>query len=447
MTPRNTTFRLSFLLLALAVLLVGATVTQAQDPVTLRYALWDTNQLPEYQKCADRFTEANPNIEIKIEQLGWSDYWTAITTGFISGETPDVFTNHLAKYPEFVELGQLVDIQPLVERDGVATDIYYPGLADLWTRDGARYGLPKDWDTVAVVYNVEMLEAAGIDPAIMDTWTWNPQDGGEFEQVIAQLTIDANGNNGLSPDFDKDNVVQYGFSPMNTDGIGPYGQTEWSMFAVSAGFEYNEGVWADHYHYDSPVLAETLQWLADLWLVKGYAPSYADQTGLGRTALFQSGQVALVIDGSWMIGTYLSSEFPVAFGRLPAGPEGRKSMFNGLADSIWVGTQHPEEAWEWVKFLASEECQQIIGESGVVFPAIPSAADASLQARENDGVDVSAFVDQANEEGGTFLFPITDYAGEITTIMNEATDRIALGQVDAATALAEANIEVNGLFQ
>ena len=48
---------------------------------------------------------------------------------------------------------QLVDVQPWVERDSVPTDIYYPGLADLWVKDGARYGLPKDWDTVAVIYN------------------------------------------------------------------------------------------------------------------------------------------------------------------------------------------------------------------------------------------------------------------------------------------------------
>ena len=32
-------------------------------------------------------------------------------------------------------------------------------------------------------------------------------------------------------------------------------------------------------------------------------------------------------------------------------PNGRKSMFNGLADSIWVGSKHQDEAWKWVKFL------------------------------------------------------------------------------------------------
>lgn len=430
-------------ILALTLLMVVGGVA-AQDKVSIRYWLWDTNQLPPYQECATNFMAENPNIEVVIEQLGWGDYWTGITTGFVSGEAPDVFTNHLAKYPEFVVLGQIYDIQPWVERDGVATDIYYPGLAELWAKDGGRYGLPKDWDTVAVVYNVEMLEAAGIDPAIFDTWTWNYEDGGEFEQVIAQLTVDANGNNGLSADFDKSNVAVYGFG--NNGAGGPYGQTEWSMFTNSTGWVHNNGTWGDEYYYDDERFINTIQWLSDLSLVKGYAPPYADQTGLGRYALFQAGKTAMGIDGSWMIGSYLGSDFEVGFARLPAGPEGRKSMFNGLADSIYIGTPHPEESWEWVKYLGSEACQTVVGQSGVVFPAIPSAAELSLQVRADVGVDVSAFTDQAAEEGGTFLFPITDFGGEINTIMSEAMDKILLGEAKAADILPVANAEVNDLF-
>lgn len=437
--------RISLLLVVVISLLALATSVSAQDGVTISYQLWDTNQLPAYQACADAFQAANPGITVAIEQLGWDDYWTGISTGFISGEAPDVFTNHLAKYPEFVALGQLVDIQPLVERDAVATDIYYPGLADLWTRDGGRYGLPKDWDTIAVVYNADLLEAAGIDPAVMADWTWNLEDGGSFLETIAALTIDANGNNGLSPDFDKENVVQYGFVPDGNGGA--YGQTQWSPLTASLGWTYNNGVWGDEYYYDDPRFIDTVQWWADLALEYGYAPSFEEISSLGGTTLFQAGNIGLTMNGSWMIGTFLASDFPVGFGRLPAGPEGRKSMFNGLADSIYVGTPHLEESWSWVKFLASADCQNIVGESGVVFPAIPEAAAMSQQMRSDNGVDVSAFVDQANEEGGTFLFPIADYAGEISTIMTEAMDAIALGQSKAADIIPAANEEINSLFQ
>ena len=436
--------QLSVVLVLLALVAIIGTA-QAQDPVTISYVMWDANQLPPYQECAVKFQEANPGIVVDVQQLGWDDYWTAITTGFVSGESPDVFTDHLAKYPEFATLEQIVDIQPLVERDGVATDIYYPGLADLWTRDGKRYGLPKDWDTVAIVYNTEAFERAGVDPAVLNDLTWNPDDGGSFGQVLAQLTLDANGNNALSPDFDKANVAQYGYA---SNGMGgPYGQTEWSWLSNTTGWSHNNGLWGNQYNYDDPRFIGTAQWLANLWLVQGVAQPLEEQTSLGRTALFQAGNVALIVDGSWMIGTYLASEFPVGFARLPQGPEGRRSMFNGLADSIYVGTPHLEESWAWVKFLGSRDCQDIVGASGVVFPAIPDSAAISLQARLDAGIDISPFVDQANEEGGTFLFPITDFGGEINTIMVEAMDRVGLGEVQAADVMPDANAEVNELFQ
>ncbi len=436
-------FSLKFgLLVGLLALFTGV---HAQDGVTVKYVLWDTNQLPSYQQCADKFHEANPGITVSIEQLGWDDYWTGITTGFISGTAPDVFTNHLAKYPEFVALEQLVDLQPLVDRDKVPTDIYYPGLADLWAKDGKRYGLPKDWDTVAVVYNVDLLKKAGIDPEVMDAWTWNLDDGGTFKQAIAQLTVDSNGNNGLSKDFDKTKVTQYGFVPSSSGGA--YGQTQWSPLSASTGWTYNNGQWGDTYYYDDPRFMNTVQWWADLALVDGYSPAFDQISSLSSLALFQAGNVALTFDGSWMIGTYEASDFKVGFGRLPAGPEGRKSMFNGLADSIWVGSPHIEESWQLVKFFASADCQNIVGEAGVVFPAIPDAAATSLKMRADNGIDVSAFVEQADEKDGTFLFPIADFAGEISTIMTEATDSISLGQAKAADVLPAANEEINALFK
>jgi multiple sugar transport system substrate-binding protein len=437
------------LLVALVIALVlPSATTRAQSAVTIRYSLWDSNQLKPYQQCADAFTKANPNITIKIEQQGWVDYWTGIQTGFVSGDAPDVITDHLAKYPEFAQLKQIVDIQPFVDRDKVATDIYYPGLADLWTREGKRYGLPKDWDTIGIVYNADALKQAGIDPSIMNTWTWNAKDGGTFGKVVAQLTLDSNGNNGLSPKFDKTKVVQFGFNLAdNTGWGGATGQPNWSAFAVSNGFKYNNGVWGTKYYYDDPKLAETLQYFADLSLKQGFAPPYADAKSLDKPAIFQAKKVAITIDGSWQIGTYFSSPFPVGFGRLPAGPNGRKSMFNGLADSIFIGTKHMEESWQWVKFLGSATCQDIIGTGGVVFPAIASGVAKSLEVRKAKGIDVTAFTDQAKEKDGTFLFPITDHASEINTIMSDALDNIALGKSDAATALKAANDEVNKLFQ
>lgn len=418
----------------------------AASAVTIKYQLWDSAQKPAYEQCSQAFTKKNPNIVVNVQQLGWDDYWSGIQTGFVSGAAPDVFTNHLAKYPEFANKKQLVDIEPLVQKDKIDTGQYIKGLAELWTRDGKRYGLPKDWDTIAVIYNNDMIKKAGVDPASLKDLTWNPDDGGSFQKLIAQLTLDSNGKNGLDPAFDKTKVVQYGFIPQGAGG--GVGQTQWANFAVSAGFKFIDSTWGTKYYYDDPILAKTMQWYADLALVHGFAPPVADISSLGAGTLFKSAKGALTTDGSWQINGYVNeSKFKVGFAPLPKGPQGRKSMFNGLGDSIWVGSKHQNEAWEWVKFAASKECEDIVGTTGVVFPAIQSGVDNSLKAKEAKGIDATAFTDIATEDGATFLFPITDHAAEISSIMGPVMDSIMLGQTKAADTLPAANEQVNALFK
>ena len=129
------------------------------------------------------------------------------------------------------------------------------------------------------------------------------------------------------------------------------------------------------------------------------------------------------------------------------GPNGRKSMFNGLADSIWVGSKHQEEAWKWVKFLASEEGQNIIAESGVVFPAIKSAAEKAQQVMSKKGADVSPFLKEATDPQGTFLFPIADHSADVLRTTKVALDAILLEGADPASTMKEVNEEVNALFE
>src|SRR6202045_812295 len=238
--------------------LVAASAHAATE---INYWLWDALQLPAYQAAAAAFEKANPDIKVKITQISWGDYWTTLSTGFVSGTAPDVFTDHLARYPEFLQNDLLVDLTPMIQRDKVPTDIYLGDLYKVWGKDGKQYGFPKDWDTIALIYNKAMLAKAGVDPKDLKDLTWNPKDGGSFGQLIAKLSIDEAGNNCLSPNFNPKKVKQYGLlidgSP---DG---FGQVEWSHFAVSNGFKFHDGSWAKGFHYDDPKLAETLQWIAN----------------------------------------------------------------------------------------------------------------------------------------------------------------------------------------
>ena len=427
---------------ALTTLLFASVCGPALAETQISYWLWDDIQVAPYQACANEFHKQHPDISIKLSQFGWNDYWTTLSTGFVSGEAPDVFTDHLSRYPEFVANNQVMDIADLIKRDNVPVDIYYKGLIDLWSKDGHIYGLPKDWDTVAMVYNKDMLDKAGVSVDEINNATWNPKDGGSFEKIIARLSIDANGNNGTSANFDSRNVKQYGFVIPELDG---YGQTQWSHFAVSNGFKFIDSLWATAYHYDDPKLAETLTWQRDLGLKKGFAIPQKD-VGNNASGLFIAGKAAITPDGSWKISFYgNNAKFKVGYALLPKGPEGRRTMFNGLTDGIWTGTKHPEESWQWVKFLASPTCEKIVGASGVVFPAIEEAAKLSQQASFKKGWDVSAFLQEATPDQ-TFNFPITDHSSEIDSIMKAAMQQIFLNDVDVGAVLKDANDHVNGVF-
>jgi multiple sugar transport system substrate-binding protein len=419
--------------------------TAARAVTEINYWLWDQNQLPAYQACADEFEKQNSDIKIKITQTGWYDYWSALSTAFVFGTGPDVITNHLARFPEFIENNLLVDIGPLIVRDKVPTDIYYGGLVNVWGRDGKQYGLPKDWDTIAIVYNKALLDKAGIDPKSLSNLDWNPKDGGSFGQLIAKLTVDANGKTGLDAGFDPKNVKQYGL--VLGGEVDGFGQVEWSHLAVSNGFKFYDGPWAKHFNYDDPKLAETIQWIADMELKKGLIVPAKDARQAGTDALFAGQKGALAFVGSWEIHWCTENcKFDIGFVPLPVGPVGRRTMFNGLADSIWVASKHQEEAWKWVKFLASPEAQKIVGSYGVVFPAIPEATVAAKTKMAERGVDVSAFVDEAVDPNATFLFPITDRASEVLRITGAAFDAIFFYGEDAAKTLKAANDKVNALF-
>lgn len=416
------------------------------NAVTIDYWLWDNNQQPYYEQCAADFTAANPGIAVEVTQLGWGDYWDGLTAGFATGAVPDVFTDHLARYPEFVDSGVLLPLNDFIEADGVETDIYWPGLAELWVApNGDRYGLPKDFDTVALVVNENLLEGSGLTAADLSNLDWNPDDGGSFEAAIARLSVDANGVRGDEAGFDADNVVTYGYVS-NTPYADAYSQTGWSAFFAGAGFEYlDSNPWGTVYNYDDPAFLSSLAWWKTL-VDKGFMPNSEILSGTGADTIFADSTAATMTDGSWKIGTWTSTEGVAAsFAPTPVGPSGsRASMYNGLADSITSASEHPEEAFQWVKYMASAPCQEIVGGGAVVFPAIPTATKVAQDAHAANGVNVEAFTVHV-DEGTTFLFPISIEGSEVQSQVGTAIDAYMRGEGDEQTIL-DVNTSINELI-
>jgi multiple sugar transport system substrate-binding protein len=410
------------------------------------YWLWDSAQLPMYSEAAKAFEAKFPQYKVRIEQYGWNDYWNKLVTGFISGTAPDVFTSHSAKYPLFADKGQLLPIDDYVKQDGLDLGIYQKGLAERWVgADGKRYGLPKDWDTEAYFYNSALTEAAGISTEQLNSMTWNPKDGGTFEQIVRRLTVDSKGRRGDQPGFDKDNVKVHGLG--FADGGGNDGQTSWSWYAATNDWVYSEGQpWGTKFFYGDPKFTETIGWWRGL-ITKGYMPSLAQaKSGVDVTTTFGAGKYGITPNGSWMMGTYAGlGDVKTKLARLPEGPNGKRmSMMNGLADTIWGGTTRKEAAWAWVKFLGSKQAQDIVAKAAVVFPAVIDSMPAAKQAFAAAGWDIQPFLEPV-EANATFAYPASPNAADLTAIMSPAMDSVMAFETEPQD-LVKANDDVNQIL-
>ncbi|MFJ5262282.1 ABC transporter substrate-binding protein [Streptomyces sp. NPDC088387] len=407
------------------------------------YWLWDANQLPAYEACAKDFEQQNPGLDVDITQMGWADYWTKLTASFIAGTEPDVFTDHIQKF------GQFADLQVLEPLDDLNIDdsAYQPGLAANWVgQDGHRYGAPKDWDTVALFYNQQMVQDAGLTGGELNRLAWNPDDGGTFEKAVAHLTVDEKGRRGDEPGFDKNNVKVYGLA---TGGAGDSdGQTTWSPFVASAGWNYTDKKrWGTEYQYDSKTFQTVVDWYFGL-AEKGYLAPFTDYTDGANPANAQvaAGKAATAIDGAWLISAYYGTEgLDIGTAVTPVGPTGRSAtMMNGLADSITKNAPNKAGARKWVQYLASDECQRTVGGFGIVFPATPDGTEAAVAAYKKKGIDVTAFTRPVDDKRDftTVSFPITNYAADVYALMRPAMQDLYANDAPAS-GLTQTNDQIN----
>jgi multiple sugar transport system substrate-binding protein len=152
---------------------VPATATPpAKGVVTLSYALWSAEQLPAHEKIIAAFQAKHPNIRVEPQVIPWPDYWSKLQTAIAGGQAYDVFWMNGPNFAVYAAKGALVDLQPLVERDGVDLSVYPPSLVQLYRYNGHIYGLPKDFDTIALFYNKDLFDAAGVAYP-NENWTWD----------------------------------------------------------------------------------------------------------------------------------------------------------------------------------------------------------------------------------------------------------------------------------
>jgi multiple sugar transport system substrate-binding protein len=431
----RSTFKRVALLTATASLLVplAACATGSGDEaggkVPIQWWTWDQGQSLSYEKCAAAFNEANPDIDVTVSYYNWNDYWTKLTAGFVAGDAPDTFMNHANYFPEYVSQGQLLALDDLIASSDFDLDRFSVGI-DTWTyTDGKHYGLPKDWATEVWYYNEDAVADAGLTADDMQNMTWAPDGSGTFGEIVKKLTVDANGVHGDQPGFDKDNVAVYGLMPMGLQGNN--GQDSWSGFLSTTGWTLgDEKNWPTRFQYDDQGFQDSLDWIRSL-----SADGFSPKNGAFTTEIADwlgSGKIAMAGSHTANLGALTSIEgVNISFAPTVIGEDGkRSSLTNSNGDSIWAGTKHPDEAWKWVSFLGSPDCQSLAGEDGTFFPSIPESMKVTQEAMLEKGIDVAPLVELV-ESGQTFTTPVFQRGGELDATLKPMWEKFWNFSADA----------------
>lgn len=431
------------LILLVVVLLLSSLTVLAAPKVTLRYALWDSNQQPAMEASIKEFMKQNPDIDVKVELVGWNDYWTKITTGVAAGTLPDVFWGHLAYFSGLITKGALMDLTPYIKKDKVDFSIYYPALVKNWNYKGKQYGIPKDWDTIAVFYNKELFDKAKI-PYPTEDLSWNPKDGGEFLQIAQKLTIDENGKNASEKGFDKNKIAQYGWAITPDSNM----QCGWINFVWMNGASgVLDKPYGTKFILNQPKAIEAMQFWADLFTKYNVAPSPIGGQGTSTSGweMFRAGKVAMTPQGSWMMSDARTTKLKWDIALLPKGSAGRYSCFNGLAHNIFAKTKYPQQAWKLCKWMDSEASQKIISQQGVCFPAIPKLMPVYLAATKEKGpAHIKYFSDEAEQTGA---WPMHVNWSQIYDVIGREYDLVFSGSQTVKEAVKNMKDQIEPLLK
>jgi multiple sugar transport system substrate-binding protein len=402
--------------------------------VHLTYTLWDPNEQIGYQRSIDEFERLHPNIHVTIEQIPYGNYESKLISEFVSHNGPDLYWVNTPFLAKFIEDEVAMDLTPLIRRDHVDLSQYYPQLVTLHEHDGKIYGLPKDWDTIALYYNKAYFAKHHI--TIPAQLTWAPDGTGTFTDLLRQATLDTRGRNAASAGFDAKHIASYGVGISN-DPQGGYG----NYLAMNGASNVLEQPYSTHVTLAEPKATEALQYIVDLMYKQHLAAPASEMgpNGDGSAAqeLFARGEIAMYETGDWNTTPISQSvTFPVGVLPLPAGPRGRASVFNGLIDAVNTATPHPREAWELEKWLGSARSQRIMGSGGFVWPAIKSLDPLFLRYWQAKHIDLRPFLDEA--QGTVVNFPVGPGIGEALTDIGAALGPAYLGTQPVASAAQHA---------
>lgn len=414
----------------------------AADKVTL--TIWTPGGSPLFctmhDDLAAAYTQVNADVSFNPVQCGVGaagDFMQVLLGSIAAGNPPDATL--LWQTP--VALGArkgLVALDEMMAASQYAKAENWPaGLLETCQFKGQTFGLPVTAGIYTMWYNEELFEAKGI-PSDRSSF---PKTWDELRQLSKEFTV-----------WDGDVLKSAGFMPWGVD----YSMTTDTFYIWSA---LNGGTVFDSanlkYSIDADANVAMMQYAVD-WLDEEYHGDVNAVLNSGQTwgayssptgpAAFQAGNLAAMINGSWVMGDLYAEVEPV-FTRWNLAPNpygsGATTSASGSYPNWLVipdGAAHPQDAFNYLDWLSGVGVAQWFA----TVPDIPTNALAPKanpqvvvdRRGEDFAADVSSFyAEQATIVTPMWNSPVNDFSNDQ---INKAIQKIMTKSASPKDALAEA---------
>ena len=343
-------FTVALLTGAMAVTAIAPASVQAKAK-KLTVAIWDNGQKAGLEEIMKEFTEAT-GIETELQVVEWGSYWTLLEAGASGGEMPDVFWMHSNEAVRYMANEILLDLTDYIEgSEKLEMDKFPEDIKTMYQWDDKTYAVPKDVDTIAMWYNKDMFDEAGI-PYPDGSWTWD-----EFYEIAEKLT--------------KEDGSQYGFAANPSNEQDTWMNIIYSMGGKVLKDDNTSG-------FDDEKTIKAMNFLDKC--IKNVMPPAATMSETGTDVLLSSGKLAMISQGSGVVSGFKDNEYITEHcdvARLPKDAETGESvsLYNGLGWAASANTENPDEAFQLIEWFGTKDMQKKQADLGVTMAAYEGASE------------------------------------------------------------------------
>jgi multiple sugar transport system substrate-binding protein len=363
---------------------------------------------PFMEELVKQFQAENENITIESNTIQWADFYQRVPAAVQAGQGPDVGVMHLDQLATHAARNIIVPLDTLAEGIGLSEDDFTPEIWNAGIYNDARYGIPLDVHSLAMYYNTEHFEEAGI--------TEPPTDEASFMDALDKLK---------AAGFDQ---------PFWMPTLWPSHLIFLSLMWQQGEEPYGDGTEAA---YDSEAGVAALEWQRSI-VEDGYSPPNVAIDA--QYVAFKNGDTSITWDGIWQINDLEANNIPYGIAPLP-------TIFDEQAQ--WANSHHffisTQGAKDENKLAASQVFIAWMSEHSADW-----AGSAMIPARESEREGAAEFPQAPIAEvidAMHFLPPVPGLGGVQAEALEPQIANGVLGESEPADALGTAASQATELME